>query len=74
MKSLYFENSNKKRVLVKENIDDDSFYYDIAEDVASRSGGEFRIFYYRSWQNPENEKETVIDVGSHSEYYIIAES
>lgn len=71
MKNIYFEHSNLERTLVNENVLDADVYSFIERDVARRSKGKFKIYYFRSWQNPINANETVVDVGSHSEYYIL---
>lgn len=73
MTSIYFKNSNGVRSLISENVAKDDWYSCISEDVERRSKGKFKIFYYRSWTNPSNDKETIIDVGSHTEFYILVD-
>ena len=67
--TLYFEHSNGRRSLVAENVTPETAHEYIHADVKSRNPT-FRIYYMLT---PQHGDETVYDVGSHTEFYILKE-
>lgn len=65
---LYFENSRGQRRQVAETATAQEAFVKIQEFLKSH---DFVSYYSRYWTNPDNPKERVVDVGSHSEFFYI---
>lgn len=68
--NVYFKNSRGKEILLGAVVDDKQAYQMIKNFCSERG---FRINYMRYWVDPNNEKRTIADVGSHTENFIIEE-
>lgn len=72
MYDLYFENSNRILKYICEVFD-----YDNAVDIIKNYCNErnFKVYYVRSWHSKDraNDPIIVIDVGSHTEFFILYE-
>lgn len=65
---VYFENSKKKEIFIGD-ADDDRQAMKIIKNFCSERG--FEIYYTRMWIDGDNENRTHVDVGSHTEFFII---
>ena len=65
---LYFIRSNGEKVLVKENISEESVMYEIVKYTESLNPN-YKIYYTRSWKDEETGG-TKYDIGSHTEFFL----
>ena len=72
MGKLYFRSSQNQRRLVQSDISKNDAYKYIV-DYVRQLNPNFKIYYCRTWQNPDNPHETIYDVGSHTEFFIFQE-
>ena len=68
MFNMYFENRFEERIFIGEAKDEKEIYQIIKSDIAARAQPSFQWYYTRSWTRDNGE--IVMDVGSHSEFYI----
>ena len=67
MYNLYFENSRGVRRLVRMMVAEDKLCSAACEETA-KINPDYKIYYVRSWEHSNGE--IMIDVGSHSEFFI----
>ena len=63
---LYFKNSLGKKRLINEIKTEEEALKEIKKFCGERK---FEIYYIRTWE--DNEENTVYDVGSHTEFFIL---
>lgn len=66
---LYFENSMSKRKFIS-HVDSIKEVYALIDDVLEEY--HYKSYYTRLWYE-EDKKEIWIDVGSHSEFFVVTE-
>lgn len=66
--NLYFKDCHNDERIVKTNIQEDEVGATIV-DYVRKLNPNFKIYYTRSWMN--NSGDTVYDVGSHTEFFIL---
>lgn len=69
--TVYFSNKLGIRTTVVEDATHEEAWTAIKTYVSDILN--FTPYYYRYWLNPSNPKETVIDYGSHSCFFYLAE-
>lgn len=68
MFKVYFENRFEERIFIGEAEDNKQIYELIKQDISTRAQPSFKWYYTRSWTRENGE--IVMDVSSHSEFYI----
>ena len=68
--NLYFIRSNGEWILVKENVTEETAVKEINAYV-EKLNPNYTIYYIRSWYS-EDRGGTMYDVGSHTEFFILA--
>ena len=68
---LYFLSSRGEKRLVKENVEVSEAAKEMGNYVKSLNPN-YQIYYIRSWYR-EDYKGTMYDVGSHSEFFLLAD-
>lgn len=69
MGTLYFQRSNGKEVLIKENLAENDVGKAIIAAVAEMNPN-YKIYYTRHWTSTEDPRTIVYDVGSHTEFFL----
>lgn len=67
--TLYFENANKKRTIVAENIESIPQAINEIKAFCYKKNPDFYIYYTRLWHSKENE--LTFDVGSWTEFFYL---
>lgn len=67
---LYFENSRGERREIGRPQTEEEIYIIINKFLDEHN---YKSYYTRSWINENDPKETIYDVGSHSEFFICRE-
>lgn len=68
MKTLYFQHSDRSMEHIRKLFDEEN-YVDAALDDLKKRNPRFKSYYQRVWTNDEGW--TFIDLGSHTEFYVI---
>lgn len=68
MYNVYFENRYEERIFLDCVKTDKEIYSVIEKDIKTRAQPSFEWYYTRTWTRDDGE--IVMDVGSHSEFYI----
>ena len=71
IRKLYFQHSNGKEEYICD-IQDDDLYVSIALEDLYRRNPKYQSYYQRKWK--DNDGSIWIDVGSHTEFYIVKNS
>lgn len=66
--NVYFKNSRGNEILI-DTVDNEKQAMKSINNFCRERG--FKIYYTRSWQDGDNKDRTILDVGSHSEFFII---
>ena len=69
--TLYFLDSRGNQRLVKENVEEKTAIKEISHYV-NNLNPTYEIHYYRSWYS-EDHGGTMYDVGSHTEFFLLAD-
>lgn len=69
--NLYFIRSNGEKRLVRENAEEKTVLSDIHSYV-NNVNPTYKIYYTRSWYS-EDHKGIMYDVGSHTEFFLLAD-
>ena len=64
MFDVYFLDCHKERRLLAENVDEENAYKVINKFMDDHN---FKCYYIRTWKHDD---ETMLDVGSHTEFFI----
>lgn len=65
---VYFRNSSGKELMIGEAADNKEANKIIKRFCSDRN---FKIYYTRQWIDEDNQNRTWVDVGSHTEFFII---
>lgn len=68
MMKVYFRNSMGKELLIGEAYDDEGAYNIVKKFCDDRN---FKIYYARRWVDKDNTNRRWMDVGSHTEFFIV---
>ena len=66
--NLYFKNKNGGEGLIAQNVDMDDYIFFLYQDLFKRNPN-YKMYYQRSWHNEDGS--ITIDVGSHTEFYVL---
>ena len=68
MKGLYFQHSDGSIEYIKKLFDNENYLNAVLDDLKKRNP-KFKSYYQRVWTNDKGW--TYIDVGSHTEFYVL---
>lgn len=65
---VYFKNSKGNEILIGEAEDDNRAFKIIEKFCHERN---FKIYYTRAWNDPDNNNRKIYDVGDHFSFFIV---